>query len=118
MAPSPPTRSHARVAGDICADLATLHEPGYGTTGTFRTSYIDDVVVVVDDIQLTEAERELLERGRGDSIRANRVAFQYVIGPLFVSMVERATGRRVLAFSGEVHLEPLFEVAVFRLAPE
>lgn len=111
-------RSHASVASDICGDLATMHEPGYGTTGMFRTAYIDDLVVVADDITLTDAERELLERGRGDSIRANRTAFQYVIGPLFVSMVERATGRRVLAFSGEVHLEPLFEVAVFRLAPE
>ncbi|MFP5362153.1 MAG: Na-translocating system protein MpsC family protein [Thermoleophilia bacterium] len=111
-------RDHANVASAICGDLATMHEPGYGTTGMFRTCYIDDLVVVADDIQLTATERELLERGRDDRIRANRVAFQYVIGPLFVSMVERATGRRVLAFSGEVHLEPLFEVAVFRLEPE
>jgi uncharacterized protein YbcI len=111
-------RSRSSVASDICGDLATMHAPGYGTTGMFRTAYIDDLVVVADDIQLTDAELALLERGRGDSIRANRTAFQYVIGPLFVSMVERATGRRVLAFSGEVHLEPLFEVAVFRLAPE
>lgn len=95
-----------------------MHEPAYGTTGIFRTCYIADLVVVADDIELTDSERELLERGRGDRIRADRVAFQYVTGPLFVSMVERATGRRVLAFSGEVHLEPLFEVAVFRLAPE
>ncbi len=110
--------SRASVASDICGDLAMLHEPGYGTSGMLRTVYIDDLVVVADDILLTAAERELLNRGRGDSIRANRTAFQYVVGPLFVSMVERATGRRVLAFSGEVHLEPLFEVAVFRLAPE
>lgn len=111
-------RDRASAASDICGDLATMHEPGYGTTGMFRTAYIDDVVVVADDIQLTEAERELLRHGRGDRIRANRTAFQYVTGPLFVAMVERATGRRVLAFSGEVHLEALFEVAVFRLAPE
>lgn len=95
-----------------------LHEPGYGTTGMFRTCYVDDLVVVADDITLTPTECELMKNGRGDCIRANRIAFQYVIGPLFVSLVERATGRRVLAFSGEVHLEPLFEVAVFRLAPE
>jgi hypothetical protein len=119
--PNHPSRrmaDHASVASNICGDLATMHEPGYGTTGMFRTCYIDDLVVVADDIQLTDYERQLLARGRGDCIRANRVAFQYVTGPLFVAMVERATGRRVLAFSGEVHLEPLFEVAVFRLAPE
>jgi hypothetical protein len=109
---------NASVASHICGDLATIHEPGYGTTGMFRTCYIDDLVVVADDILLTDDERQLLARGRGDCIRANRVAFQYVTGPLFVAMVERATGRRVLAFSGEVHFEPLFEVAVFRLAPE
>ena len=111
-------QDRARVASDICGDLAMMHEPGYGTTGMFRTAYIDDLVVVADDILLTATERDLLERGRGDSVRENRIAFQYVIGPLFVAMVERATGRRVLAFSSEVHLEPLFEVAVFRLEPE
>jgi len=116
--PSRPMLDHASVASNICGDLATMHEPGYGTTGMFRTCYIDDLVVVADDIQLTDSERQLLARGRGDCIRANRVAFQYVTGPLFIAMVERATGRRVRAFSGEVHLEALFEVAVFRLAPE
>jgi DtxR family transcriptional regulator, Mn-dependent transcriptional regulator len=110
-------RSRASAANDICGHLAMLHEPGYGTTGMFRTCYIDDLVVVADDIQFTAAEHDLLERGRDDCVRANRIAFQGVIGPLFVSMVERATGRRVLAFSGDVHLEPLFEVAVFRLEP-
>ena len=111
-------RDHTSVASNICGDLATMHGPGYGTTGMFRACYIDDLVVVADDIQLTEAERQLLARGRGDCVRANRVAFQYVTGPLFIAMVERATGRRVLAFSGEVHFEAFFEVAVFRLAPE
>lgn len=111
-------RSHADVAGHIAADLATMHEPGYGTSGTFRTCYVDDLVVVADDVLLTSAERELIKRGRGESVRANRVAFQYVVGPLFTSMVEQATGRRVLAFSADVHLDPLFEVAVFRLGPE
>lgn len=111
-------RSHASVASDICGDLAMMHEPGYGTTGMFRTAYIDDLVVVADDIELTASERELLGRGRGDRIQADRTAFQYVVGPLFVSMVERATGRRVLAYSCEVHLEPHFEVAVFRLEPQ
>jgi uncharacterized protein YbcI len=111
-------RDRNNAASDIAGDLAMMHEPGYGTSGTFRTCYVDDLVVVVDDIRLTPTEREMLARGRAECIRANRVAFQYVVGPLFVSMVERATGRRVLAFSSEVHLEPLFEVAVFRLEPE
>jgi hypothetical protein len=111
-----PDRS--QVASNIAADLATIHEPGYGTSGVFRTCYIDDLVVVVDDILLTPTEHDLLSAGCVDFVRANRIAFQYITGPLFVSMVERETGRRVLAFSGEVHLEPLFEVAVFRLEPE
>ncbi|MGH2900518.1 MAG: hypothetical protein ACRDMZ_17725 [Solirubrobacteraceae bacterium] len=110
-------RSHALVASDICGDLAMIHEAGYGTTGMFRTCYVDDLVVVADDILLSDFECEQIARGRHDSVRANRVAFQYVVGPLFVAMVERATRRRVLSFSCEVHLEPQFEVAVFRLAP-
>lgn len=106
-----------RAATAIVGDLAMLHEPGYGTAGSFRACYVDDLVVVADDIQLTDSERALVARGRGEAVRENRVAFQYVIGPLFVALVEQATGRRVTAFSGEVHLAPLFEVAVFRLEP-
>ncbi len=109
---------HALVASHIAGDLATMHEPGYGTSGTYRTCYVDDLVVVADDILLSDAERQLVERGRGELVRANRAAFQHVIGPMLVSMIERATGRGVMAFSVEVLLEPLFEVAVFRLGPE
>lgn len=107
-----------RAARDLAGELATMHEPGYGTAGAFRTCYVDDLVVVADDIELTPAERSLLARGQADRVCDNRRAFQYVTGPLFVALVEKATGRRVVAYSGHVHLEPLFEVAVFRLEPE
>ncbi len=43
---------HASGASNICGDLATMHAPGYGTTGMFRTCYIDDLVVVADDTVL------------------------------------------------------------------
>ena len=107
-----------RAATWIASDLATLHEPGYGTAGTFRTSYVDDLVMVADDIELTVAERALMARGREDCVRANRIAFQYVTYPLFVTMIEQATDRQVLSFSSEVHLEVLCEMAIFRLAPD
>lgn len=113
-----PMRDRSQVASHIAADLATIHEPGYGTSGVFRTCYIEDLVVVIDEVLLTPTEQSLLAAGCVEHVRANRVAFQYVTGPLFIDLVERATGRRVLAFSGEVHLESLFEVAVFRLEPE
>jgi hypothetical protein len=46
------------------------------------------------------------------------VAFQSATGPLFVSTIQRATRRKVIAYSCEVHLETRFEVAVFRLGPD
>ena len=107
----------AQAAEAIAGDLAMIHEPGYGTAGSFRACYVDDLVVVADDITLTDSERALVESGRSECVRADRIAFQYVTGPLFVSLVEQATGRRVVAFSGAVHIGPLFEVAVFRLEP-
>jgi hypothetical protein len=43
--------------------------------------------------------------------------FQEAIETTFSSAVERATGRRVIAFLSQTNLDPNFAVEIFRLAP-
>jgi hypothetical protein len=56
--------------------------------------------------------------GRGlDSILEVREHFEESIGATFAAAVEHMTGRRVIAFLSETHIEPPFSVEFFRLAP-
>lgn len=78
----------------------------------------DDVVLGLIDLDLTPAERTLVEAGRGEGVVEMRNAFQTAIGPTFCAAVERATGRRVIAFLSNTSLDPPFASELFRLTPD
>jgi uncharacterized protein YbcI len=60
----------------------------------------------------------VLEHSRGeDSIRQLRREFQQTIAPAFCATVEHMTGRRVVGFLSETHVDPPFSVEFFKLAP-
>lgn len=77
----------------------------------------NDVVVVIMDVRLTQAEQTLMNAGHGDSVRTVREGYQAAIAPTFRAIVERATGRRTTAFLSSMSVEPVYAVEVFRLAP-
>jgi uncharacterized protein YbcI len=82
---------------------------------------VEEVAARISDeiaaIHLTH-ERTLLEHDRGeDSIRNVRKQFQETIGPTFTASVEHTTGRRVIGFLSDTHLDPPFSVEIFRPAP-
>jgi hypothetical protein len=61
----------------------------------------------------------LVENGREGTVAQLRTQYQKAIEPTFCAAVERATRRRVIAFSSHAHLDPpRFTVEIFRLAPE
>jgi hypothetical protein len=62
--------------------------------------------------------QELIDAGHGEAVKTSRMAFQEAIESTFIAVVERAVGRRVVAFVSHVHLDPLFTVELFRLAPQ
>lgn len=74
-----------------------------------------DLVVVVIDVQLAVAERTLLAAGHVDAVKRMRESFQTAIAPTLRAIVERATGRTVVAFMSTVSIEPLYAVELFRL---
>jgi uncharacterized protein YbcI len=107
------------VAQRISDEIAAIHRESYGeTVEAIRTHIMDDVVVCVLDVRLLPHERTLLEHGRGlNSILEMRKHFQESIAATFAAVVEHMTGRRVIAFLSETHLDPPFSVEFFRLAP-
>ena len=107
------------VSQRISDEIATIHRESYGeAVEAIETHILDNVVICVLDVNLLPHERTLLEHGRGeDSIRKVRKEFQESIGATFAAAVEHMTGRRVIAFLSETHIDPSFSVEFFRLAP-
>ena len=60
-----------------------------------KTTWREDLVVVVLEDAFTRAEHVLVDGGRFDQVRANRQVFQDQVEPLFRSTIERLTGRQV-----------------------
>jgi uncharacterized protein YbcI len=109
----------ADVTARISEEIAAIHRQSYGeTVESIETHIVDDLVVCVLDIRLLPHERTLLDHDRGeDSIRRVRKEFQESIGATFAATVEHSTGRRVIGFVSETHLDPAFSVEIFKLAP-
>jgi hypothetical protein len=104
----------------IAKELSVLHQPGRGTAGVFRASWIGDVVIVVDDIEPTEAGRRLLAAAAGggvdDCAAAGHAAFADLGTPALVFIVEQATGQRVASAAHSLHRETRLEVATLQLS--
>jgi uncharacterized protein YbcI len=65
----------------------------------------------------TRVEQTLLEGGRGSSVIQQRMEFQELMRERFETVIEQATGRRVIGFmSGNQH-DPDVMCEVFILAP-
>jgi uncharacterized protein YbcI len=116
---TPEPTSRAELEQLVSDEIAAIHRESYGeSVDSIRTHIIDDVVVCVLDISLLPHERTLLEHDRGiDSIREIRKEFQESIAATFSATVEHMTGRRVIGFLSDTHIDPPFSVEFFRLAP-
>jgi uncharacterized protein YbcI len=114
------TGSTAEIERRISEEIRGIHEESYGEqVAAARTLFVDDMVVCLLDIHLLAHERTLLEAGQpSDQIRSIRKQFQETIGATYAAAVEHMTGRRVIGFVSDTHIDPPFAVEFFRLAPE
>lgn len=82
-----------------------------------RTYYGDDLVVCVVQDTLTPGERVLVDHGEGDAVLALRHRWQQVMREDAVAAVEEITGRGVIAFMSDNHVDPDVATETFILAP-
>ena len=103
----------------IAAEVLEVHTSSYGFGAGNAVAYVlDDLVMVwIDEIELSIAERALIDGGHSESVLRVRSAFQDAIKPTFVAIVERATGRRVSGFVSTTSLAEMCSVELFRLHP-
>ena len=111
-----PADSQARTA--ISEGIVALLKEYYGRGPTqAKTYYHDDLVVCLLRGGFTKVEQTLLEGGRGRAVIEQRMEFQEVMRERFESVIERATGRRVVGFMSGNQQDPDMICEVFVLAP-
>ncbi len=105
-----------RTLAAISNRIVALQREKYGRGATKVRTIMDGdfVVCVMEDIYIS-AERTLIDAGRDDAVRETRSAFQDAMRPQFTAAVEEMTGRRVVAFMSQNHVNPDLAVEFFQL---
>ena len=106
--------------GEILSRVSTaivgLYREHLGKGPTKAKTYaLDDVVICVLRDGLTTVEKTLFHRGRADTVREVRAAFQDAVAERFTGAVEAATGRRVIAYMSQTRVDPDLAIEVFFL---
>ena len=116
------SESHQQHSGSLHAAISdvvvriTAEYTGRGPTRARTTINGEWIFVTLIDT-LTKGERTLANNGRADFVRESRKAFQDAMREDFVAEIEGLTGRQVIAFLSDSHIEPDVAVEVFQLGP-
>jgi uncharacterized protein YbcI len=123
--PEDPSRAEAReppspeqVKDEIAREVLRIYEESYGVGAGGAEAMVAEswVIVVVDGLELLPNEKLLVENGEQETVIQVRTQYQQAIRSSFSAAVERATGRRVVAFASTTSVEePRFMAEVFRL---
>ena len=85
---------------------------------TARTQLLgDDLLACVMGGVYTDVEKTLIEMQKSTVVQETRSDFQTAMQSRFISVVERLSGRSVLAFISNCHVGPDMEIELFMLAP-
>lgn len=110
------TTSLHRDISDVVVRI-TAEYTGRGPTRARTTINGDWIFVTLGDT-LTKGERKLAEAGRLDFVREARRAYQDAMREEFITEIEALTGRRVLAFLSDAHIDPDVAIECFHLSSD
>ena len=82
-----------------------------------KTTLGDNAVFVVLQDTLTQGERNLVDAGEGPAVLDLRRRWQMVMRTECSREIEEITGREVVGFMSDNHIDPDIAVEVFILAP-
>ena len=115
VADSDPT-STIEVGREISREIVGLFKKYVGRGPTYARTYVhDDLVVTMLHDTMTRGEQTLKDEDEEEKLRELRKIFQGAFRKEAVGAVERATGRRVLAFLSDHAVEPDWSAEIFVL---
>ncbi|HEX5822075.1 MAG TPA: Na-translocating system protein MpsC family protein [Solirubrobacterales bacterium] len=113
-----PRPAKGETLAQISTGLVQLHSRFYGKGPTkAKTHQVDDTVVSILRGGFTRVERTLLDTGQVEPVYQMRRSFQQAMEAEFRSVVEEATGRKVIAYMSSIHVDPDLAVELFVLEP-
>jgi uncharacterized protein YbcI len=78
-----------------------------------KTYVLDNLIVCVLSNGFTAIERTMIEGGEPDRVLDMRRDFQRLMKVRYSEMIEELTGRKVLAFLSQAHVEPDLTIEIF-----
>ena len=111
-------RSGGSLLAAISTSIVKLVREHYGRGPIKAKTYaLDDIIVcVMRGSGFTPLEKTMMESGdanRGERVVAMREDFQRMMGERYKQTIEDLTGRTVLAFLSQAHIEPDITLEVF-----
>jgi uncharacterized protein YbcI len=114
--PSPPFYGEALLTA-VTAEMVDLHERyHHRAPANAKTQLLeDDLIAVILGGIYTDVEKTMIELQRVTVVQETRSAFQDAMQQRFIDVVERLSGRDVLAFISNSHVGPDLEIELFVL---
>jgi uncharacterized protein YbcI len=114
--PGPPLFGDALLTA-VTTEMVGLHERyHHRLPANAKTQLLeDDLIAVILGGVYTDVEKTMIELQRVTVVQETRSAFQDAMQHRFIAVIERLSGRDVLAFISNSHVGPDLEIELFVL---
>ncbi len=104
-----------KLLAEISTRIVAILREHYGRGPMKAKTYaLDDLIVVVmRGSGFTPLEKTIMDSGEPDRVVAMRHEFQHMMTKRFTGTIEELTGRRVLAFLSQAHVDPDITMEIF-----
>ena len=107
-----------RLLAEITNRIVAFMREHYGRGPIKAKTYVlDNLIVCVLSDGFTAIERTMMEGGEPDRVLEMRRDFQRMMKARYSDMIEELTGRKVLAFLSQAHVEPDLTIEIFLMEP-
>lgn len=104
---------------EVTRGMVSLHRRFYGKGPVKAKTYaVDDAVICLLEGGFTTVERTLIDEHDVDAVLRVRRSFQRAMEGMFTEVVEKAMGRRVIAYMSQIHADPDLAAELFMLEPD
>jgi uncharacterized protein YbcI len=110
-----PPLTGGRLLSAISTGIVKLMREHYGRGPIKAKTYaLDDIIVVVlRGSGFTALEQTIMDSGDGPRVVAMRENFQEMMAGRYKDLIERLTGRTVVAFLSQAHVDPDITIETF-----
>jgi uncharacterized protein YbcI len=110
-----PPLAGGRLLAQISTSIVAILREHYGRGPMKAKTYaLDDIIVVVmRGSGFTALEQTIMDSGQPGRVVAMREEFQGVMAARYQDTIERLTGRKVVAFLSQAHVDPDITVEMF-----